>query len=92
VTGKCGIGTLLDIRDAITWSAGLPVAGVPDNPNPARVINMSVGVADSCLSGTQSIVDNAYKRRTVLVAAAGNASHSTVDTPASCNHVIAVAA
>ena len=40
VLGKCG-GTIADINDAIRWAAGLPVPGVPDNPTPARVINMS---------------------------------------------------
>ena len=42
VLGKCG-GSTTDIADAIRWAAGLPVAGVPDNPTPADVINMSLG-------------------------------------------------
>ena len=42
--GKCG-GSLADIAEAIRWAAGLPVPGVPTNPTPARVINLSLGGA-----------------------------------------------
>ncbi|MGH6609198.1 MAG: S8 family serine peptidase, partial [Burkholderiaceae bacterium] len=41
--GKCG-GSLSDISEAIVWAAGAPFGGViPDNPNPAQVINVSLG-------------------------------------------------
>ncbi|MCK7509501.1 MAG: S8 family serine peptidase [Desulfobacterales bacterium] len=39
VLGKCG-GTMVDINDAIRWAAGLSVPGAPNNPTPAKVINM----------------------------------------------------
>ena len=42
VLGKCG-GYNSDISDGIRWAAGLSVAGVPANANPARVINLSLG-------------------------------------------------
>ena len=42
VLGKCG-GDFSDIFDAIAWSAGLPVPGVPSNPFPAQVVNLSLG-------------------------------------------------
>jgi serine protease len=45
--GKCG-GFDSDIVAAIRWSAGLSVAGVPANPNPARVISMSLGGEGTC--------------------------------------------
>src|SRR5439155_4936813 len=45
--GKCG-GTFDDILDGILWAAGVPVAGVPPNPNPARDINMSLYGLSSC--------------------------------------------
>ena len=41
VLGKCG-GALSDVADGIRWAAGLPVPGVPANPTPARVINLSL--------------------------------------------------
>jgi serine protease len=42
VLGKCG-GFTSDIVDAMRWAAGLSVPGVADNPQPARVINLSFG-------------------------------------------------
>jgi serine protease len=42
VLGKCG-GYTSDIADAIIWSSGGAVSGVPANANPAKVINMSLG-------------------------------------------------
>jgi subtilisin family serine protease len=42
VLGKCG-GYTSDIADAIRWAAGLSVPGVPANPNPAWVLNLSLG-------------------------------------------------
>ena len=30
------------------WAAGLPVAGVPVNPAPARVLNLSLGGDGAC--------------------------------------------
>ena len=52
VLGKCG-GYTSDIVDAIRWSVGMPIANVPDNPNPARVINMSLGGSGSCGTASQ---------------------------------------
>ena len=43
VLGKCGEGDFSDIYDAIAWAAGFPVPGVPANPTPAQVINLSLG-------------------------------------------------
>ncbi|MFC9420039.1 S8 family serine peptidase, partial [Bacillus mobilis] len=42
--GACG-GYLSDIADAVVWAAGGTVAGLPANPTPAQVINMSLGGA-----------------------------------------------
>ena len=42
VLGKCG-GYTSDIADAIRWSAGLSVSGVPTNTTPDRVVNISLG-------------------------------------------------
>ena len=47
VAGKCG-AVLSDLLDGVRWAAGLPVAGVPANPNPARVINLSYGGSGVC--------------------------------------------
>lgn len=42
VLGRCG-GYMSDIADAIVWASGGKVSGVPTNPNPATVINLSLG-------------------------------------------------
>ncbi|WP_436492728.1 S8 family peptidase [Actinokineospora sp. HUAS TT18] len=92
VLGKCG-GRSSDIADAITWASGGKVTRVPNNPNPAKVINMSLGGAGSCGSIYQRAIDGAVKRGTTVVVAAGN-SNSDVSgfSPANCNNVVSVAA
>lgn len=90
--GRCG-GTWEDVADAIRWAAGVPVPGVPANPNPARVINMSLGGYGACDATLQSAVDAALSRGAVIVAAAGNEATSASDfAPANCRGVITVAA
>jgi serine protease len=92
VLGKCG-GTTADIIDAITWSSGGSVQGVPANPNPADVINMSLGGGGACDAGTQSAINGAVSRGTTVVVAAGNSNANAANfNPASCNNVITVAA
>ncbi len=90
VLGKCG-GFDSDILAGMRWAAGLSVPGVPNNPNPAKVINMSLGGGSTC---TQSYVDavNAITAAGVtIVASAGNSAGHAVSEPASCNGVIGVA-
>jgi serine protease len=96
VLGKCG-GTTTDINDGIRWAAGLPVPGVPNNPTPAKVINMSLGTPPgspcSVSPSTQSAINDAVAMGTTVVVAAGNdATDASQVLPASCNNVITVAA
>lgn len=93
VLGKCG-GSSSDIADAITWASGGSVPGVPANPNPAKVINMSLGGASStCPSVYQSAINGAISRGTTVVVAAGNSNADASGfTPANCTGVITVAA
>lgn len=90
VLGKCG-GLTSDIIDGMRWAAGLAVAGVPANPNPAQVLNMSLGAAVACSALFQSAVNDVVNAGKVIVAAAGNDS-SSVSSPANCTGVIAVTA
>ena len=54
--GKCG-GYDSDIQQAMLWAAGLHVNSVPDNPNPARVINMSFGsTSGACPQSYQDVI------------------------------------
>lgn len=99
--GRCG-GYLSDIVDAMRWSAGLPVPGVPNNPKPARVINLSLGTDYnySCSTYEQAAIDEITAAKVLLVAAAGNEGATpaypqaggAMGAPANCNGVLAVAA
>ncbi len=90
--GKCG-GYDSDLIAAVLWSAGLPVPGVPANPTPARIINLSLSGPGTCTVAWQNAVTAARNAGAVLVAAAGNWSSDVAGaTPANCNGVIAVAA
>jgi serine protease len=96
VLGKCG-GTTTDINDGIRWAAGLEVPGVPANPHPARVINMSLGtppgVPCSDDPATQSAIRDAVAAGALVVIAAGNdAVDAASVTPASCDEGFTVAA
>jgi serine protease len=91
VLGKC-FGYDSDILAAMRWAAGIPVAGVPDNPNPAKVINMSLGSSGACSAAYQAAVDEIVARGVMIVAAAGNSAGEPVGTPANCRGVMAVAA
>jgi len=88
-----GGGYTSDIADGIVWSSGGAVSGVPANANPAEVINMSLGGSGACDATTQSAIDGAISRGTVIVVAAGNSNADVANfNPANCNNVIAVAA
>jgi serine protease len=91
VAGKCG-AELSDIVDGMRWAAGLPVAGVPDNPkaNWARIVNISFGGSAACGLAYQTAVDELRALGVVVVAAAGN-EWSAPSRPASCSGVVGVA-
>ena len=92
VLGKCG-GTLSDIADAIVWASGGTVSGIPANPTPAKVINMSLGGSGSCTATYQNAINSAVGRGTVVAVAAGNSNADAANfSPSSCTGVIAVAA
>jgi serine protease len=90
--GKCG-GSSFDIADAIRWAAGLPVVNPATvNPNPADVINLSLGSPEPCTATEQNAINAAVAAGVVVVAAAGNDAHLGISSPANCANVIAVAA
>jgi serine protease len=92
VLAQCG-GSTSDIADAIVWASGGSVSGVPANPTPAKVINMSLGGQSACSATYQNAINTAVGRGTTVVVAAGNSNADISGfTPASCNNVVAVAA
>jgi len=89
VSGRCG-ALLSDTVDGMRWAGGLSVTGVPANPTPARVVNVSLG-GGKCSSIEQQTVNDLNAAGVIVVAAAGN-SASAVEAPADCTGVIAVTA
>jgi serine protease len=90
--GKCG-GYTSDIADAIVWAVGGTVAGLPVNPNPAKVINMSLGGGGACGITTQNAINTARSKGAVVVVAAGNSNaDASTSSPANCSGVVVVAA
>ncbi len=88
VAGKCG-ADLVDIVDGMRWAAGLRVAGVPLNSNPARIINISFGGSAACGPAYQGAVEELRAMGVVVVAAAGN-EWTGPSRPASCSGVVGV--
>ena len=89
VSGKCG-ALLSDLLDGLRWAAGLPVSGLPTNPNPARVINLSFGGDTTCSGAYQSTIDDVTNAGALVVVAAGNLD-TTLTRPADCRRVMTVA-
>lgn len=97
VLGINGSGSIADVLDGLLWAAGIDVPGVPRNPNPAQVINMSLGGKPSCtqVPSYQQAISQviAQPQKPVVVVAAGNDQDNASNyTPASCQGVITVGA
>lgn len=88
------LATTAGLADAILWAAGISVRGVPANPYPADVINISLGAGPHRIAAIDRAVDRARRAGSVLLAAAGNnlstdGAHG-VQSPANSPGVIAV--
>ena len=90
VLGKCG-GTDSDIITGMRWAAGLHVNGVPDNPTPARVLNLSLGATSPCEPSYRDVIQELTARKVLVVISAGNEG-TMVSSPGNCPGVAAVAA
>lgn len=89
VLGKCG-GYDSDIMAGMRWAAGLSVPGVPSNPNPARIINLSLGGGGSCNAAYANVIAELAGRSVLVVASAGNET-GPVYVPGNCAGVLTVA-
>jgi serine protease len=94
VLGKCGERTS-DVADGIAWAAGLAVSGIPDNPHPAHVVNISLGATGNC----SQLMADTFRRalegptmRAIVIAAGNSAKDFRAFTPANCPQAISVAA
>ena len=94
VLGKCG-GFDSDIMDGMKWAAGIAVAGLPNNPNPAKVLNLSLGGTGACgTTGTGALyrdtINQVIAKGATVVVAAGNSEGLAVGIPGNCPGVITV--
>jgi serine protease len=90
--GACNMSRK-DLLDSISWAAGFSVPGVPDNPNPANIINMSIaGGLSVCGADLQQLINRVVEKKIFVVAAAGNNFHKPLPEPANCSGVISVGA
>lgn len=96
--GKDGSGSFIDILEGIAWAAGQSVRGVPANPNPAQVINLSLGAdmgvtCSEVMGGDTSLFTDLAAAGVIMVVAAGNSNIDAAGTfPANCPGVITVGA
>jgi serine protease len=88
--GKCG-GYDSDILVGMQWAAGLSITGVPDNPYPADIINLSLGGSGSCANTAYPAVIATLTTMGVLVVASAGNENGPVDSPANCTGVLGVA-
>lgn len=97
VGGTDGLIAPQDLADAVRWAAGLTVPGVPANPNPAKVENLSLYADFIPLTGCDARVNAAIQavvaRGVLVVAGAANDGADAAGyTPAGCRNVLTVTA
>ena len=88
VLGKCG-GRDSDIIEAMAWAGGIHVDGVPDNPYPAKIENLSLGSFGACGAAYASVISELASRGVLVVVSAGNEG-GPVGSPANCAGAAAV--
>jgi hypothetical protein len=77
----------------MAWAIGVPIDGVPDNPTPANIINLSLGFQGKCSPGLQHFFDLVLDFGVFIAAAAGNEDADASDfVPAGCLGLTAVGA
>ncbi|HEU5297586.1 MAG TPA: S8 family peptidase [Burkholderiaceae bacterium] len=86
--GKCG-GFQSDIVAAMLWAAGVSNNPVV-NPNPAKVLNLSLGSTGACGTTYQNAINQIVAAGVSVVVAAGNDEGLAVGKPANCVGAIGV--
>ena len=95
VAGTDGQISVPDLVDGLKWAAGLPVPGAPVNPNPARLLNLSLFADFIPLTGcdprVQAAVDAVTARGALVIAGAANdGADARGYSPAGCRSVLTV--
>jgi serine protease len=90
VLGRLG-GTTFDITAGMNWAAGGTVSGLPANPTPAKVINMSLGGSAPPQQTYQDVINPRVAAGAIFVIAAGNENSNAAETtPCNQQNVICV--
>lgn len=84
-----------DLIDGLRWAAGLPVAGVPRNTQPAKILNVSLFVdfipLTGCDKDLQLAINEITRHGTLVVAGSGNdGAEAGLYSPAGCQNVLTV--
>ncbi|MDV6374488.1 S8 family serine peptidase [Deinococcus arenicola] len=95
VAGTDGLIDPQDLADGLRWAAGMTVAGVPGNPNPAKVLNLSLFADFIPLTGCDARIQQAIdavnaKGALIVVGAANDGADATGYSPAGCRGVLTV--
>ena len=90
-------GSESDIAAGINWALGVKLSGIIQNPNPAKVINLSIGSStfSTCNSNspTQRAIDESKRRNVTIVTSAGNDNKfATSSYPGNCYGNITIGA
>ncbi len=90
----CGSGTIEATLKGVRWAAGIPMLGYPNNPNPADIINLSLGSeVGPCDPASQLVFDEVAQMGVLIVAAAGNNSVlASEHSPSNCRNVMSIGA
>ena len=99
IPNKSGMFYESQVINAIYWSVGGHVPGIPVNPYPAKVLNMSFGIDEGprkeieyCDEALQDALAFARSKGAVITVAAGNDNRwEHYNAPAVCNGTIKVA-
>ncbi len=84
-----GVTTEFALSEAVRWAAGLSVSGVPGNPNPADIINLSLGTPSDSTAFRNAIQD-AQGAGALIIASAGNSGADAALYPARYSGVVGV--
>lgn len=87
VLGNDGSGTFDDVIQGIYYAAGITNRHGLSSPEPAEVINMSLGGSGSCSPILEDAISQAVNAGSALIVAAGNAGNDSPQQPASCPSV-----
>lgn len=90
-TANASTSTTFDaVIRGVRWAAGLPVAGLPENPHPADVLNLSLGSSSATRDvreAFEAVIAEVEAAGAVVIAAAGNQGINRLNYPAAAGAI-----